>query len=199
MGCKKTKVRQVIINEIFYKKIAEKGKLYSRIWFYWLGNFLDELFDSDFLEKQKFQNISNQEIIEIYEYGCQFLRQDFKLINNKKVQVKIPKFQIEIAENVIDYLNEKTNRNFKKNNTNFKLIIARLKDGYNIEDLKWVIDKKTNDWLGTSMQEYLRPITLFGNKFENYINLKNDKPSKTSFEQFALSIAAAQSISFRRK
>ena len=62
-----------------------------------------------YLEKQKFQNIPNQEVIEIYEYGVQFLRQDFKIIANKKSQVKIPKYKLEIAENVIDYLNEKIN------------------------------------------------------------------------------------------
>ena len=192
-------MRQLVIPELFFKKIAERGKLHSRIWIYWLGNFIDEIFDNEFLKKQEIPaSISRQEITEIYEFGMQLLRQDFRIIENKKTELKIPKYQKEIAETAIDYLNEKANKKFSKKTLNIKLIVTLLNEGYSLEDFKYVVDKKCHDWLGTNYQEYLRPSTLFGNRFENYINTKNDKPGPTSFEQFALSVAQAQSISFRR-
>ena len=44
-------MRHFVIPETFFKSIAEKGKLYSRLWFYWLSEFVDELFEPEFLEK----------------------------------------------------------------------------------------------------------------------------------------------------
>ena len=46
-------MRYYVIPEIFFKSIAEKGKLYSRLWFYWLSEHVDEIFDDDFIEKQE--------------------------------------------------------------------------------------------------------------------------------------------------
>jgi uncharacterized phage protein (TIGR02220 family) len=54
--------------------------------------------------------------------------------------------------------------------TNFKLINALIKKGYSKEDCFTVIDKKCEEWQGTDMQQYLRPMTLFGNKFDSYLN-----------------------------
>jgi len=193
-------MRQIVIPELFFKKIAERGKLCSRIWVYWLGNYVDEILNSDFLEKQweKLATISKEELAEIYEFGSQLLQQDFKIIEPKK-ETQIPKIQKETAEKIIDYLNEKTGKMFTKKLVNLKPIVSRINDGYVLEDFKFVIEKKCHDWLGTNFQEYLRPNTLFGNKFETYINLKNDKPVKTNFDQLALAVANAKTISFRRK
>jgi len=192
-------VRQLVIPELFFKKIAEKGKLFSRIWIYWLGNFVDEILDSDFLEKQgiNLAQISKDDLAKIYEFGEQLLRQNFKIIEPKNPP-KISKENQELADRVIDYLNEKTGKCFRKKDCNFKLILSRAKEGYRFDDFRFVIDKKSHDWLGTNFQEYLRPDTLFGSKFENYINLKNDKPIKTSFDQLAIAVSKAKSISFRR-
>ena len=58
--------------------------------------------------------------------------------------------------------------------TNYdKNINARLKEGHTLEDFKAVIDKKTKQWLNDEkMSSYLRPMTLFGTKFESYLNEK---------------------------
>ena len=42
--------------------------------------------------------------------------------------------------------------------------------GYAVDDFVQVIDKKTGEWMGTKFQQYLRPDTLFGSKFESYVN-----------------------------
>lgn len=80
-------------------------------------------------------------------------------------------YYVDIYKIVINYLNSKTNSNYrystKKNQT---LIHARLNEGFTIQDFKTVIDKKCTEWIGTDMERYLRPETLFGTKFEGYLN-----------------------------
>ncbi len=81
---------------------------------------------------------------------------------------------------IIDYLNEKTGKSFRhQGKKNKDLIQARFNEGYTLEDFKRVIDIKVDDWLkDKKMQEYLRPETLFSNKFEGYLNSKPNKPKK---------------------
>lgn len=77
---------------------------------------------------------------------------------------------------IIDYLNEKAEKKYRANNkVTQKHINARLKEGYTVEDFKSVIDKKCAEWKNTEMEQYLRPETLFGTKFEGYLNAKINK------------------------
>ena len=82
-----------------------------------------------------------------------------------------------IYSQIINYLNEKTNKNFRSNRSETqKLIQARIKENFTVEDFKKVIDIKTQEWLKDStMSKYLRPVTLFGNKFEGYLNESEGK------------------------
>lgn len=65
-----------------------------------------------------------------------------------------------------------------------KHIHARWEDGFRLEDFKMVISKKSKGWKDDpEMSKYLRPSTLFGTKFESYLNEKvipapPDKPNK---------------------
>lgn len=93
-----------------------------------------------------------------------------------------------IYSSVIDYLNEKTERTGKEkySSTSPKtqtLIKARLREKYELEDFKIVIDKKCKEWLGTDMEKYLRPETLFGNKFESYLKQKTTTTKKPKFQK----------------
>ena len=45
-----------------------------------------------------------------------------------------------------------------------------MNEKFTVDDFKTVIDKKSREWLGTDMEKYLRPETLFGTKFESYLN-----------------------------
>ena len=77
---------------------------------------------------------------------------------------------------VIDYLNRKASTNYRSTTKNTQSFInARLIEGYVIEDFKKVIDSKSKEWLNTDFEKYLRPATLFGTKFENYLNEANKK------------------------
>jgi uncharacterized phage protein (TIGR02220 family) len=77
-----------------------------------------------------------------------------------------------VIETVINYLNTKASTDFKISTKATQVLIsARVKDGYGVDDFKTVIDKKTKEWLPKpDMVVYLRPETLFGNKFEGYLN-----------------------------
>ena len=72
---------------------------------------------------------------------------------------------------IVDYLNEKTGKNFKhKTAKTRKFIEARWNQDFRLDDFKKVIDVKTDEWLNTDSDKYLRPETLFGTKFEGYLN-----------------------------
>lgn len=80
--------------------------------------------------------------------------------------------QQKATDEIIFYLNKKTGKHYKvKTPKTVRLIRARLKEGFTVEDFKAVIEKKCDDWLGNEkMERYLRPETLFGTKFEGYLN-----------------------------
>lgn len=72
---------------------------------------------------------------------------------------------------VIDYLNERTGKQYKSTTKKNQTVIrARSDEGFNLDDFKKVIDNKVAEWKGTDMEKYLRPETLFGTKFEGYLN-----------------------------
>lgn len=77
-------------------------------------------------------------------------------------------------KDIVDYLNLKAKTNYKHTAKKTQsLIKARVNDGFTLEDFKKVIDIKTSQWLGDpKMNKYLRPETLFGTKFESYLNEK---------------------------
>ena len=78
------------------------------------------------------------------------------------------------TEEVIDHLNQRAGTHYRATTASTrKLIKARLKEGFTVDELKLVIDKKCADWLNNrDMAQYLRPETLFGPKFESYLNAK---------------------------
>ena len=72
---------------------------------------------------------------------------------------------------IIDYLNSKTKAHYKASSkVNQRLIKARIKDGYTLEDFKTVINNKAFEWQHTDMWKYMRPSTLFGSHFDDYLN-----------------------------
>ena len=78
-----------------------------------------------------------------------------------------------IYSQVINYLNKKANSKFKTTSKdNQKHIKARINEGYGFDDFKKVVDNMCSAWKNTEFENYLRPSTLFGVKFENYLNWK---------------------------
>jgi len=81
-----------------------------------------------------------------------------------------------IYSEVIDYLNEKAETQYRSSSVKTKsLIQARQSDGFTLENFKTVVDNKVSEWKNTEMAKFIRPETLFGTKFESYLNQKKGK------------------------
>lgn len=103
------------------------------------------------------------------------------ILKEDKNEKKRKKDNIPYAE-VISYLNEKAGTKFKSDSSNTQRFIkARFSDGFTLEDFKKVIDTMCEKWKSNEkMKQYLRPQTLFGTKFESYLNLApKDKVHRT--------------------
>lgn len=90
---------------------------------------------------------------------------------------------VEQIKEIVEYLNLKCGTHYRHTTANTKKHIkARLKDGYSFEDFKDVIDKKYKEWKGTEFERYLAPDTLFGTKFEKYLNQKITTEKEEDYE-----------------
>lgn len=98
---------------------------------------------------------------------------------------------------IIEYLNSKAGTNYRYNSKDTrKHIKARFDEGFTLDDFKRVIDIKVADWLNDpKMAKYLQPSTLFGVKFENYLNQKIVQPTqwRTEAERIANRMAVIDS------
>jgi uncharacterized phage protein (TIGR02220 family) len=82
---------------------------------------------------------------------------------------------------IIDYLNLKAGTSYRSASSKTKALIkARYNEKFTIDDFKSVIDKKVLEWKGTEFEKFLRPETLFGPKFESYLNQPQGKNNKSS-------------------
>lgn len=81
-----------------------------------------------------------------------------------------------IVETVIQMLNVETDKKdgegfSPKAKKNVELISALIHEGYTLNDLKTVIEKKCDSWLTDPvMKSNLRPSVLFGDKFDEYLH-----------------------------
>lgn len=91
--------------------------------------------------------------------------------SNKTSNIQINTTVNNIVEEIVNHLNDVLNKNYKHTGQKIKsLINARLKEGFTLEDFQKVHIVKFSEWNGTEMQKYLRPETLYGTKFESYLN-----------------------------
>lgn len=111
-----------------------------------------------------------------------------------------------IHNQIIEYLNNKLNSKYKSNTKNtVEKINARLNEGYNLDDFIAVIDIKYNDWINTEFEKYLCPETLFGTKFEKYLNQrcsnKKSKPEwfEKNYDEVPASIEEIKELETRLK
>lgn len=104
---------------------------------------------------------------------------DIELEIEKEKELEINKIHCHVEHDntsnsineIIEYLNSKTNKNYRSTTQKTRTLIkARMKEHFTIDDFKIVIDKKCSEWMGTKFEPYLRPETLFGTKFEGYLN-----------------------------
>jgi len=82
---------------------------------------------------------------------------------------------------IVDYLNLQTKSSYRSSGKSIRTLIhARWMDKFRLSDFKKVIDNKVASWLGTEQEKYLRPETLFGTKFDSYLNEKGSRKPRNS-------------------
>lgn len=113
--------------------------------------------------------------------------------NNSSINNSINKDNMSSSEKIpyseiISFLNQVTNKKYKVTQKWKDLIKARWNEGQRVDDFKKVISVKSSQWLNDSnMNKYLRPQTLFGNKFDDYLQEYREpakpKQTKDDFEE----------------
>ena len=88
-------------------------------------------------------------------------------VRQKNLNSNLKKDAIEI----IEFLNEKTGKNYQPKGVNLEIIIARFKEGATTTNCRQIIAKKRREWIGDEkMSQFLRPKTLFNKtNFANYL------------------------------
>ena len=87
------------------------------------------------------------------------------------------------AEAVISHLNFCTGKQYRASSKQARAKIeARMNEGYTLDDFIKVIDIKATEWMGSDMEKYLRPETLFGPKFEGYLNQRPARREMSNVE-----------------
>ncbi|WP_343100994.1 conserved phage C-terminal domain-containing protein [Romboutsia sp. MSSM.1001216sp_RTP31141st1_G3_RTP31141_220114] len=160
-----------------------KGNSDSNKSIYFNCIFSDSVSDRKQTVKQthKYSNSNNSDTTNqtVKQTVFQTVNLNYKKDNIKKNNKK------EIYSRVITRLNELTGKSYKPTTKKtIACIDARLNEGFKEDDLYKVIDIKTKEWLGTEYEKYLRPETLFGSKFEGYLNQKLKEPQNNSLEEF---------------
>ena len=119
-------------------------------------------------------------VVKGYTKGCQTLKEKEKEKDKEKEKEKDG---LPFAEIIAD-LNAKAGTKYKPTSeATRKLIRTRWTQGARLDDFKTVHTKKCKEWLGGEMAKYLRPETLYGAKFEGYLNqLEAPIEQRTGFQ-----------------
>lgn len=100
---------------------------------------------------------------------------NYQQSNNETIDNKVPYAEI------INHLNKKAKTKYRHTTKNTqKFIKARFSEKFILADFFTVIDNKCKEWLYTDMAKYIRPETLFGSKFESYLQNCETEPKTRS-------------------
>lgn len=143
--------------------------------------------------KKEMSKVKNRKLIsEVFDYiegkddlndTVRKIINEFENDNDNDNDNEVSYHDTQTIREIVEYLNKRANVHYRTTSKKTQTCIhARLAEGFTIDDFKTVIDKKCADWLDDAkMAQYLRPETLFGTKFESYLNAKvtNNKPINT--------------------
>jgi uncharacterized phage protein (TIGR02220 family) len=115
-----------------------------------------------------------------YEYEYEYEYEDAIVNDDEDTKYE------NIYKAVIEHLNEKAGTSYKHTSkVTQTLIRSRQIEGYTLPDFKKVIDNRCCEWLGDNkMSQFLRPSTLFGTKFESYLNKPKDPNKSYDTDEF---------------
>ena len=157
-----------VFKELGLIEVLDNGAIYMLD----IQNFIGKSStEADRIRKYR-QEIADEKKIECTNVQQKYNKSTPEIELEKEIELEIDIKHI--VEQIINYLNLKTNKHYKTTTPKtIREIKARLNEGFNLEDFKIVIDNKCSEWLeDKKMEQYLRPDTLFSTKFESYLNQK---------------------------
>ena len=116
-----------------------------------------------------------------YVYGGEESDSRYRVF--EKMADTCKKASVEECERIIAYLNSRLRTRYTLTDSTRAKIDARFAEGHTVEDFITVIDTKATEWLGSDSAKYLRPETLFGSKFEGYLNQKAVERTAAGFAE----------------
>lgn len=140
----------------------------------------------NYIQKDRYKPtiyIEEKNLLDIEDNGAYKLKNEMDTQNiqigySGKDSIELNKNNIIIVEQVIKYMNELAGTNYKYSTKKTQTMInARIKEGFSLEDLVSVVYFKYQSWVlkpfkfsnGVMSDKYFRPNTLFGTKFEEYL------------------------------
>ena len=121
---------------------------------------------------------------QVQDSGEQEQEQEHNTLSGKPdpVPEKSSKKQKIPFDEIIGHLNKKASKNFKPDSKTTKgRIKDRFAEGFTLSDFITVINRKVSQWsTDPKMAAYLRPETLFGPKFESYLNESGEPMSSVN-------------------
>ena len=179
LGISEQRLR-TLIDKLIQDNMIEVVKKYNKFTIYRIVNYEKYNQHTNQQEMAENQYIQNSNNLQTNQQTTYNQPTNNLQVTTKKESNKDKKVNKEIYKYIVEYLNEKANKNFKPTTRKTQsLINARLNEGFSLDDFKKVIDIKCSQWLGTEMEKYLRPETLFGPKFEGYLNEKGSVNGKS--------------------
>lgn len=105
-------------------------------------------------------------------------------VDKNSLNVIVKKIMRELAvDKVLLYLNEVTGSSYRLDTASHRTkILAQLKNGHKLNEFYRIIDAKSKEWLNTNMAQYLRPSTLFGPKFDEYLEQPTARTVVNNYE-----------------
>ena len=154
----------------------ESGIVVVKHW--WLHNYIQkDRYKPTLCDEKKYVKANNNKVYEILDTRC---IQDVSSVETNCTprldKIRLDKINVlsgkpDHVKEIISILNDVANKNYKATTPKTRqLINARLNEGFNVDDFRAVIEKKYKQWAGSEMEKYMRPETLFGTKFEGYLN-----------------------------
>ena len=146
-------------------------------------NSLKKLCDLGLIEKKESRPTNHYRAILNDEEAPKIVEEEKKPANPATKFEQQKQLQ-ETAKQVLSTLNDVCGTSYRDTNSNIRLIVSRLKEGFTVDDLNLVIESKYSDWgekptvfsNGQLSSTYLRPETLFGQKFDSYLQAAKMKP-----------------------
>ena len=160
------------IPKAFFEFLLASPGIYKVMWVDWLALYeVDQMRDKKFVADLKYKSVPEETVLQCYHQGAKILAESGFFGKRKPVTARATPEQI---NTIISYLNQKAGTTYRASTpATAELINARLSEGFTVDDFKTVVDKKCAAWMGTDLEPYLRPLTLFSKKkFETYLNEK---------------------------